>query len=147
MSESETKDPRAELIEHAQRLHDTHYELARSDLSVAYEHGREYSERWDVYDYSRAALIATLRRLVPDNSVERAWHVYELMLDDCGEGIQWWLDAEAQQHEWDTHCGEVCYQALRPDGGQFVCTLPRDHRDRTHEAPDEEGCTVLWRED
>lgn len=143
---TETTDPRAELMEHAQRLHDTHYALATSNLDVAYSRGRQYCERWDVYDFSRAALIGVLRRLVPDNSEERAWRVYELMLDDSGEGVEWWLRAEAEETGYIERCFYTCEQALRPDGQPFECALPRDHHG-VHEAPDGEGCTVLWHDE
>jgi hypothetical protein len=141
---TDTHDTRGELIGHAQRLHDAHRAMAVSNLDIAWEHGRQYSELWDAYDYARAALVSVLRRLV-DGSQDRAWRVYELMLDDTGEGIAYWLRLEATEDGWQRQCVYVCEQALRPDGRPFECTLGADHGDM-HEAPDGEGCTVLWRE-
>ena len=138
-------DPRAELLEHANRLHDAHKAVAYSNLDIACSHGREYSDRWDVYDYTRAAFVAVVRRLMPGGSEERAWRVHELMLDDTGEGVEYWLRQEAKDHDYEETCPYVS-DATRPDGQPFECRLRKDHGP-THEATDGQGGTLIWHED
>jgi hypothetical protein len=87
------QDPRrAELITHADALLRVKYAMAISDIGVvAHQHSNR--NEWGPYDHVREALIQVLTAIL-DNDRKRGERMYDVLLDETGEGVEWFLDRE-----------------------------------------------------
>jgi hypothetical protein len=91
---------RQELLQHADRLHQALYALATSeDRYLSSDNDSDEPTRQGPYDHVQEALIQVLRRIV--GTRHRAERVRLLMLDDSGEGVAYWVEQEAQEHQYE----------------------------------------------
>lgn len=88
-----------ELIEHADRLHKALYALATSERGYMSASNADRRDDWGPYDHTQEALVQVLAMLVTTRY--RAERVRRLMLNDSGEGVAYWLEQEAQDHQWE----------------------------------------------
>jgi hypothetical protein len=136
-----TTTRRTELIEHANRLHQALYALATSGLPVAWSHGAD-REQWGPYDHTQEALIQVLTVIMSGNRY-RAEQVRLLMLDDSGEGVAYWLqqEAEAHQYELDGAHEEALWDV---SSGQGYDDAVNGRASRATVAPDQEAYLSGW---
>lgn len=131
---------RTELIEHADRLHQALWALATSELrEVSSDFG--HRDHWGPYNHVQEALIQVLTLIVGTRA--RAEELRNLMLDDSGEGVAYWLAQEAEAHEYELNSAHE--EALRDvSSGQGYDDAVNGRPSRVDQAPDPEAYQDGW---
>ena len=125
-----TTPAQAELLPYVQMIFDAHMAIARSESNaISTDTRRSVKSGPTLYNASADALDAALELLTGDKA--RGARLRDLMLDDSGEGVAYWLDALVDIERAEALADEY-----------IVCDEHGEHQPNTSHMPGDCG----WRE-